>query len=246
MGFFDKFRKKVKGKYNVKAEENIPREVYGVAHPAKYDVKSDENVPRIVYGIPSPEKYDVKPENNIPEKVYGIKVEDRNSDMKICTKCGSVLKKYIYGKVNGYIDRRKYILGGCGIYKGMPIYHCPNCNMDFDKSGNPITSLLEKAIVECVGEDPFWSKLIREYFAEDVKYDDNTAVELLRSVAKDKELFNEFTKYLVMKSYDVEKPINIDGITAKELASKNPNKSAIEVYAMMSKFKNKNIRMSKL
>lgn len=216
MGFFDKFRKK--GKYNTNPKDNVPREVYGIANPSKYDVK---------------------PKDNIPERVYGIKVVDRNADMKRCTKCGCILKTYIYGKVKGYIDTSKYILGGCRVDKDNPTYHCPNCNIDFDKDVKPIASLLETTIIECVGQDQFWSELIKKYFAEDVKYDDNMAVELLKSVAKDKEIFNEFTKYLIKKSYDIEKPIKVDGITAKELASKNPKKSAIEIYVMMSKFKNK-------
>lgn len=99
--------------------------------------------------------------------------------------------------------------------------------------------MLETAIIECVGPDLFWSELFKKYFAEDVKYEENTAVELLKSVAKDKEVFNEFTMYLLKKSYDVDNCIMIDGITAKDLASKNPKKTAIEVYAMMGKFKNK-------
>lgn len=216
MGFFDIFKKK-----------------------NKYNSNPKENVPEFVYGIPSPSKYDVNPKNNIPEKVYGIKVVDRNLEIKRCTKCGSVLKKYIYGKVTGEIDNKKYVLGGCIISENAPEYRCSICKIDFDKSGNSIVSSLEKTIIECFGEDPFWSELIRKYFAENVKYDDNTAVKLLRSVAKDEELFNEFTKYLVKKSYDVEKPIKVNGITAKDLASKNQNKSAIEIYAMMSKIKNK-------
>ena len=237
MGFFDIFKKK--SKYNTNPKDNVPEFVYGIPNVKKYNIDPDDNVPREVYGIANPSKYDVNPKNNIPEKVYGIKVVDRNTDVKRCTKCGCVLKTYIYGMVKGDIDTNKYILGGCIVDKDNPTYHCPNCNIDFDKDVKPIASLLETTIIECVGQDPFWSELIKKYFAEDVKYDDNTAVELLRNVAKDKELFNEFTKYLVKKSYDIEKPIKVDGITAKDLASKNPNKSAIEVYAMMSKFKNK-------
>ena len=98
---------------------------------------------------------------------------------------------------------------------------------------------LETAIIECVGTDPFWSELIRKYFAEDVKYDENTAVELLQTVAKDKEIFNEFTKYLINKSYDIDNAIKIYGISAKDLAEKNPEKTAVEIYIMMRKLKNK-------
>ncbi|MGN0960628.1 MAG: hypothetical protein ACI4PF_00345 [Christensenellales bacterium] len=43
MGFFSKlFRKKTKDKYNIKPEENIAREVYGIPNPNKYDY--DENL----------------------------------------------------------------------------------------------------------------------------------------------------------------------------------------------------------
>lgn len=237
MSFLDKFRKK--GKYNTKPENNVPRFVYGVPDVTKYDVEPNDNIPREVYGIPSPSKYDVNPKDNIPEKVYGIKVVDRNADVKRCTKCGCVLKTYIYGKVKGDIDTSKYILGDCIVDEKNPTYHCPNCNTDFDKDIKPIASMLETAIVECVGQDPFFAELIKKYFAEDVKYDDNTAAELLKGVAKDKEIFNEFTKYLVKKNYDIDNAIKVDGISAKDLAEKNPKKTAIEVYAMMSKFKNK-------
>lgn len=220
MGFLDKFRKK--GKYNTNPEDNVPRFVYGVPDVTKYDVEPNDNIPREVYGIPNPSK-----------------VVNRNEEVKRCTKCGCVLKTYIYGKINGDIDTSKYILGGCVVGATSPWYHCSSCNTDFDKDIKPIASMLETAIIECVGTDLFWSELIRKYFAEDVKYDENTAVELLKSVAKDKEIFNEFTMYLVKKSYDIDNPITIDGITAKDLASKNPKKTAIEVYVMMSKFKNK-------
>ena len=41
MGFFSKlFRKKTKDKYNIKPEENIAREVYGIPNPNKYDTPS--------------------------------------------------------------------------------------------------------------------------------------------------------------------------------------------------------------
>lgn len=220
MGFLDKFRKK--GKYNTNPEDNVPRFVYGVPDVTKYYVEPNNNIPREVYGIPSPSK-----------------VVNGNADVKRCTKCGCVLKPYIYGKVNGDIDTNKYILGGCIVDEKNPTYHCPNCNTDFDNAIKPIASVLETAIIECVGQDPFWAELIKKYFAEDVKCEDNTAAELLKGVAKDKEIFNEFTKYLVKKSYDIEKPIAVDGMTAKDLASKNPKKAAIEVYVMLSKFKNK-------
>lgn len=100
-------------------------------------------------------------------------------------------------------------------------------------------NMLEKAIIECAGPDPFWSELIRKYFSEEVKYDENTAVELLRSVAKDKEVFNEFLKYLTNKSYNINNAIKVDGISAKDLAEKNPKKTAIEIYSIMCKFKNR-------
>jgi len=81
--------------------------------------------------------------------------------------------------------------------------------------------------------------MLKEYFEKEVSYDEETAVKLLKSVIKDKEIFNEFTKYLVSKNYDIENPVKVDGITAKDLANKNPKKNAIEIYAMLSKFKNK-------
>ena len=235
MGILDIFKRK----YKVNPKNNVPEFVYGIPDVNKYNIDPDENMPREVYGIPNPSKYDVKPEENIPEKVYGIKVVNRNQEDKKCKKCGCVLKKYIYGKVTGDIDRSKYALGGCIISEDNPVYRCPNCNEDLDINLEPIKESLEQVINGCVGNDPFWNKMLKEYFEKEISYDEETAVKLLKSVIKDKEIFNEFTKYLVSKNYDIENPVKVDGITAKDLANKNPKKNAIEIYAMLSKFKNK-------
>lgn len=177
------------------------------------------------------DKYNVIPKSNIPREVYGIanpskyenEVEDKNVDTKKCPKCGFALVKYIANPNE----------------KNDSTYYCCNCSIGFNDNLKPIASSLEIAIFECEERDIFFLEVIRRYFAEDVNFDDNTAAELLRSVAKDKELFNEFTReYLINKSYDIKDPIIVCGITAKELASKNPKKSAIEVYAMLSKLKN--------
>ncbi len=176
----------------------------------KYNTNPEDNVPRFVYGVPDVTKYDVEPDENVPREVYGIP-----SPSKYDVNPNDNIPQKVYGiKV---ADR----------------------NINFDKDIKSVVAPLEKAIIECVGTDPFWSELIRKYFVEDVKYDDNTAVELLKSVAKDKEIFNEFTRYLTKKSYDLDFPIKLDGMTAKDLASKYPQKTAIEVYVMLSELKNK-------
>lgn len=157
MKFLDVFRRK--NKYKINPKRNMPRMVYGIPNPSKYDVKPndnipelvygipdvekynvcpDDNVPREVYGIPNPSKYNVEPKDNIPEKVYGIKVENRDSEVLRCKKCGYILKKYIYGKVTDNIDTSRYILGGCIVEKDNPVYHCTNCNIDFDEKLKPI------------------------------------------------------------------------------------------------------------
>lgn len=182
---------------------------------SKYNSNPKDNVPELVYGIPNVKKYNVVPDDNVPREVYGIpnpKAYNIDPEKNIPEK--------VYGiKV---VDRSS-----------------DNFNIDINKNSKILSSELVKMIFECAGKDVFWSDLIEKYFLEDVKYDDNTSIELLKRVAKDKEVFNEFTKYLVKKSYDIDNPIKVDGITAKELAIKNPKKSAIEIYAMMSKFKNK-------
>ena len=144
----------------------------------------------------------------------------------------------IYGRVKGDIDRDKYILGGCMVSRSNPSYYCANCKIDFDSNLNPVTAL-ERVIIDFVDNDTFFVEILKRYFANDVKFDEKTAITLLIDVHKDEEIFNEFTKYLVKKSYDIENPIKIDGITAKDLAIKNPDKSAIEIYIILSKFKNK-------
>lgn len=67
-------------KYDIKPEDNVPYEVYGIPDFKKknYDVKPEENVPQRVYGVPNAmlnnndSKYDIKPENNVPQRVYGV------------------------------------------------------------------------------------------------------------------------------------------------------------------------------
>lgn len=64
MKFFRNIIEKIKGKrekYGIKPEENIPREVYGVARPPKnerdqYNIKPERNIPAKVYGIPRPDE----------------------------------------------------------------------------------------------------------------------------------------------------------------------------------------------
>lgn len=66
--------------YDIKPEQNVPREVYGIPRPRNntYDVKPEDNLPECVYAPPKfrENKYDMEPEKNIPEKVYGIPAPD--------------------------------------------------------------------------------------------------------------------------------------------------------------------------
>lgn len=86
--------------------------------------------------------------------------------------------------------------------------------------------------------DPFFNVSIKKYFEENCRecsVDDK--IKLLRDLSIDMDVFNEFTKYVMKKTYDINNSININGITAKDIANSNPTKNGIEVYLELAKQK---------
>lgn len=51
-----------------------------------------------------------------------------------CPKCGEKLLQYLYGLVpDEDLDLDKYVIGGCEIIDGSPVYVCKKCKKNFDK-----------------------------------------------------------------------------------------------------------------
>lgn len=123
-----------------------------------------------------------------------------------CPKCYSILKEYVYGKIKGQIDTNKYIVGGCILREKNPTYYCSKCNYDYDENLNLMTETLESVVKDYVGNEPFWTDIILNFF-EKCKIDTNKQIELFKDISKDKAIFNEFTKD-ILKSNDPESLLN--------------------------------------
>lgn len=65
-------------------------------------------------------------------------------------------------------------------------------------------------IVESKVKDPFFSKLIIDYFKNEIGKSDAVYKVLFKDLSKYDDIFNEFTKYLVQKTYDIPNAINVD------------------------------------
>ncbi len=57
--------------------------------------------------------------------------------MKKCPKCGKELVRIVYGMPTAETfeaaERKEVFIGGCEVGDNMPVYHCYNCILDFDK-----------------------------------------------------------------------------------------------------------------
>ena len=112
--------------------------------------------------------------------------------------------------------------------------------LSFDKEGNDekIDLSFEK-IVESKVKDPFFSKLIIDYFKNEIGKSDAVHKLLFKDLSKYDDIFNEFTKYLVQKTYDIPNAINVEGYTAKQIAELNPNFKATGVYTFLNYLREK-------
>ncbi len=94
-------------------------------------------------------------------------------------------------------------------------------------------------IVESKVKDPFFSKLIIDYFKNEIGKSDAVYKVLFKNLSKYDDIFNEFTKYLVQKTYDIPNAINVEGYTAKQIAELNSNFKATGVYTFLNYLREK-------
>lgn len=111
-----------------------------------------------------------------------------------------------------------------------------------DKETKKISNDSNKTFEEIVREDnvdQFWADTIINYFKNELKESDVAAKIIYKDLTKYNDIFNEFTKYLVQKSYDIPNAISIEGYTAKQIHELNPDFTATGVYTFLKFLKDK-------
>ena len=94
-------------------------------------------------------------------------------------------------------------------------------------------------VVEQKVKDPFFTRLICDYFKNEIKKNDTVSKLLFEDVSKYDDVFNEFTKYLIQKTYDLPNPISVEGYTAKQIAELKPDFKATGVYTFLNYLREK-------
>lgn len=262
----EKRKNENKEKYDINPEDNVPQKVYGVPN---YDFSQDkvkkESINIVVenYCL-SLTKWDNKCDllyaNNsetsyIKDSIVSIPITKFD---EFCNRLKTIIAdwnteysgdKNIVWKLKINIDGLYKQINGNGAYP-------KNWNefidllseyeilfkkvLSFDKEGNDekIDLSFEK-IVESKVKDPFFSKLIIDYFKNEIRKSDAVYKVLFKDLSKYDDIFNEFTKYLVQKTYDIPNAINVEGYTAKQIAELNPNFKATGVYTFLNYLREK-------
>ena len=83
-------------------------------------------------------------------------------------------------------------------------------------------------------KDPFFVDLVCDYFIKEKEMTDVVAKVVYKDVAKYDDILNEFTKYLVQKTYDIPNAIEINGYTAKKISELNPSFAPSGVYSFLT------------
>lgn len=88
------------------------------------------------------------------------------------------------------------------------------------------------------GPDIFWVIILEQYL-QSLPVNAARKLDLLNKLSVDKEIINEFSRYLVQKKFDIKDAICINGVTAKSIHEHNPDLNAMEVYIKLIEEKNK-------
>lgn len=120
-------------------------------------------------------------------------------------------------------------------------------NLTFESDKNEVTgeSFFEEKVKRNM-IDSFWADLIINYFRNEVKQNDIVSLVLYNELLKDSDIFNEFTKCLVQKTYDMPGKISVGGYTAAQIAKLNPSFRVIDVYLFLIYLKEKPEEAKKL
>lgn len=262
----EKRKNENKDRYDINLEDNVPQKVYGVPN---YDFSQDkvkkESINIVVenYCL-SLTKWDNKCDllyvNNsetsyIKDSIVSIPITKFD---KFCNKLKTIISdwnmqysgdKNIVWKLKINIDGLVKQINGYGAFpknwnefidllSEYEILLKKVLSFDKEKNDEKINLSFEK-IVESKVKNPFFSKLIIDYFKNEIGKSDAVSKVLFNDLSKYDDIFNEFTKYLVKKNYDIPNAINVEGCTAKQIAELNPKFKATGVYTFLNYLREK-------
>lgn len=262
----EKRKNENKDKYDINPEDNVPQKVYGVPN---YDFSQDkvkkESINIVVenyclYLTKCDNKCDLLYVNNsetsyIKDSIVSISIKKFD---EFCNKLKTIIAdwnieysgdKNIVWKLKINIDGLNKQINGNGAYpknwnkfidllSEYEILFKKTLLFDEENNDEKIDLSFEK-MVESKVKDPFFSKLIIDYFKNELNKNDIVSKKIFNDLSKYDDIFNEFTKYLVQKNYDIPYAINVEGYTAKQIAKLNPNFKATGVYTFLNYLREK-------
>ena len=253
-------------KYDINPEDNVPQKVYGVPN---YDFSQDkvkkESINIVVENYclsltKCDNKCDLLYVNNsetsyIKDSIVSISIKKFD---EFCNKLKKIIAdwnieysgdKNIVWKLKINIDGLNKQINGNGAYpknwnkfidllSEYEILFKKSLLFDEKNNDEEIDLSFEK-LVESKVKDSFFSKLIIDYFKNELNKNDIVSKKIFNDLSKYDDIFNEFTKYLVQKTYDIPNAINVEGYTAKQIAELNPNFKATGVYTFLNYLREK-------
>lgn len=258
-----------KDKYDIKPEKNVPQKVYGVMNPEKFkldlDKRNKESISVIIndYCLSltkwgntcdllfmnkskeafikdsmvsvSLDKFDI-----FVSRINEITSEWKNEysgsknikwQVKFNTK---QLNKTIVGNGEYPINWNKFvdlISEYEVLFKKTIIYNNKENNVNLNSSF--------EEMVKAKVNDPFWEKVICDYLKQEINKSETVLKIIFKDLIKYDDIFNEFTKYLVQKTYDIPGAISVEGYTAKKISELNPSFKATGVYTFLNYLREK-------
>jgi len=108
-----------------------------------------------------------------------------------------------------------------------------------NKENNVNLNTSFEEMVKAKVNDPFWEKLICDYLKQEINKSETVLKIIFKDLIKYDDIFNEFTKYLVQKTYDIPGAISVEGYTAKQISELNPDFKATGVYTFLNYLREK-------
>jgi len=247
-------------KYDMKPENNVPQRVYGVPNPnnvpkrektgIKLSIKNDNaNYMMMLNQFGQNVKLAFANENelkntSIDEVAVNIPLADYHNFIMRINKITEKWENSYSGngnsqwilEINDVFIKGKYVGNG-----GYPsnwneyIDLISEYEILFKKvklEDKKFNNSFEKMVQDKV-KDPFWTKVIVDYFKTELKSSDHVAKKCFEDLSKYDDIFNEFTKYLVQKTYDLKDAISVNGYTAKQLHELQPTLTASGIYTFL-------------
>lgn len=256
-----------KDKYDVKPEQNVPQKVYGVMNPdISFDKNDKESINIIInnYCL-SLTKWsnkcdilymDKSKENFIKDSIITVPIGKFDEFVQRLNKI-IVFWNPEYSGDNGIEwkikistkDMNKNILGNgnyphnwnefIDLISEYEILFKKTIAYDKNNEEKLASNTSFEKVVEQKVKDPFFTRLICDYFKNEIKKNDTVSKLLFEDVSKYDDVFNEFTKYLIQKTYDLPNPISVEGYTAKQIAELKPDFKATGVYTFLNYLREK-------